>query len=129
MRILLDEYSNVLFAIIGGLIIISIMISSIMSVNISIGHDEDAVNINLPMERIGIFECKDVYVDGDEYDLLKDVVAYSNSNIDIKDKVIARIKDDGDNKYVEYVLKYCNDYRIKRAKLYIKEEDNNEDDV
>lgn len=129
MRILLDEYSNVLFAIIGGLIIISIMISSIMSVNISIGHDEDAVNINLSMERIGIFECKDVYVDGDEYDLLKDVVAYSNSNIDIKDKVIARIKDDGDNKYVEYVLKYCNDYRIKRAKLYIKEEDNNEDDV
>lgn len=129
MRLLLDEYSNILLTIIGGLIIISIMIGSILSTNISINHNEDIINMDLPMERIETFECKDVYIDSEEYDLLKDVVAYSNSSIDIKDKVVARIKDDGDNKYVEYVLKYCNDFRIKRAKLYIKEEDDNEDNV
>lgn len=129
MRLLLDEYSNILMTIVGGLIILSIIVSSFLSTNISINHNEDLTNLNLPMEKIEIFECKDVYIDSDEYDLLKDVVAYSNSNKNIKDKVIAHIKDDGDTKYVEFILKYCNDYRIKRAKLYIKEDDIYEDNV
>lgn len=129
MRLLIEEYSNVLLTIVGGLIIISIIVSSFISTNISINHSENTTDFNLPVEKIGTFECKDVYIDGDDYDLLKDVVALSNSNIDIKDKVIARIKEDEETRYVEYILKYCNDYRVKRAKLYMKEDDNNEDNV
>lgn len=129
MRLLIEEYSSVLLTIVGGLIIISIMISSIISTNISINHSESIDDFNVPIEKIGIFECKDLYIDGDDYDLLKDVIALSNTNIDIKDKVITRIIDDEDTKYVEYVLKYCNDYRVQRAKLYMKEDDGNEDNV
>ena len=130
MRLLVEEYSDILLVIIGGLVIISIIINSLLSTNISINHFEDVNRFNLPIEKIGKFECKDVLIEGDNYDLLKNVEAYSNSNIDIKDKVVARIKEDNShNKYVEYILKYCNDYRIIKAKLYVKEDDINEDDV
>ena len=130
MRLLVEEYSDILLVIIGGLVIISIIINSLLSTNISINHFEDVNRFNLPIEKIGKFECKDVLIEGDNYDLLKNVEAYSSSNIDIKDKVVARIKEDNShNRYVEYILKYCNDYRIIKAKLYVKEDDINEDDV
>lgn len=129
MKLLVEEYSNVLLTIVGGLIIISIIVNSLLSTNISINHFEEINRINLPIEKIGRFECKDVLIEGDDYDLLKNVEAYSSSNIDIKDKVIARIKEDSNhNKYVEYILKYHDDYRIIKTKLYIKE-DNNENNV
>ena len=130
MRLLVEEYFNVLLTIVSGLIIIVIAVNSLVSTNISINHSEERNHFYLPVEKIGKFECKDVYIEGDEYDLLKDVEAYSNSNIDIKDKVIARIKEGQDNKkYVEYILKYCGDYVIKRSNLYIKEDEENESNV
>lgn len=128
MRILIEEFNDILLTIVGGMSIIAILISFFVSTDIDIYHNENKNNFNLPIEKIGRFECKDVYIDRDDYDLLKDVKAYSNSNVDIKDKVIARIKEDSNGRYVEYVLKYCNDYRILRAKLYGRE-DNDENDV
>lgn len=128
MRLLIEEYNNILITFIGGIIIISIIVNSLFSISISTSHLEERNNFNMQVEKIGVFECKDVYIDRDDYDLLKDVKAYSNSNVDLKDKVIARIKEDSNGKYVEYVLKYCNDYRILRAKLYGRE-DNDENDV
>lgn len=130
MRLLVEEYSDILLVIIGGIVIISIIINSLLSTNITINHFEDINRFNLPVEKIGKFECKDLMISSEDTDLLKHVEAYSSSNIDIKDKVIARIKEDNNhNKYVEYILKYCNDYRIIRAKLYIEEEDNSENNV
>lgn len=123
MRVLIEEYFNVLLTIVGGLIITSIAVNTLVSSNITINHSEERNHFYLPVEKIGKFECKDVFVEGDEYDLLKNVEAYSNSNVDIKDKVIARIKEDNGIKYVEYILKYCGDYVIKRSNLYIKEEE------
>lgn len=123
MRTLIEEYSNFMLTAIGGLIIIAITISSILSVEVPINHIEESNYFDLQVEGIGIFKCKDVLLNSENQDLLKDVEAYSNSNIDIKDRVIARIKEDSsNNKYVEYVLKYCDDYQILKANLYIEEE-------
>lgn len=130
MKLLLEEYSNVVLTIVGGFIIISIIVSSFFSTNIVVSHNEDLNSLNPIIERIEVFECKDVLYEDEKTNLLKDVKAYSNTGKDIKDKVIARIKEDSSsNKYVEYILKYNNDYKIKRAKLYIKEEEKDEDDV
>lgn len=131
MRLLVEEYFDILLTIVGGLVIISIVVSTLFTTNVSINHSEGTTRFNLPIEKIGIFECRDVYIeDENNYDLLKDVKAYSSSDKDIKDKVITRIKEDDEhNKYIEYILKYCNDYRIERAKLYIKEGEDNEDNV
>lgn len=130
MRLLFDEYSNVILTIVGGLLILSVIIGSFFSTNITINHSEDLNSLNPIIEKIEIFECKDVLYEDENTDLLKDVKAFSNTGKDIKDKVIARIKDGSDDhKYVEYILKYNNDYKIKRSKLYIKEEEKDEDDV
>ena len=130
MKILFDEYSDILLTLIGGLIIISIIINSIFSMSIIINHNEDTNKLNFHTEKIGIFECKDVYIETEDYDLLNHVNALSNSNIDIKDKVLTRIIEGSDGKqYVEYILKYCNDFRIIRSKLYIKEDNSDEDNV
>lgn len=123
MRILIEEYFDILLTIIGGLIIIGITISTIITIDVPINHVEERNKFDLQIEGIGVFKCKDVLLNSENQDLLKDVEAYSNSNINIKDKVIARIKEDSSNKqYVEYVLKYCDDYKILKANLYIEEE-------
>lgn len=123
MRLLIEEYFDILLTIIGGLIIIGITISTIITIDVPINHVEERNKFDLQIEGIGVFKCKDVLLNSENQDLLKDVEAYSNSNINIKDKVIARIKEDSSNKqYVEYVLKYCDDYKILKANLYIEEE-------
>lgn len=122
MRLIVEEYFDILISIIGGLIIIAITISSIVSTRINIYHNEEKNHFDLQVEKIGEFSCKDVLLPSDNNDLLKDVTAVSNSNIDIKDKVITRIIEVNNKKYVEYVLKYCDDYKVLRSILYEQED-------
>ena len=142
MKLLVEEYFDVLLTIIGGLIIIAIIVSSVISTNIIINHNEKINPVNLHSDRIISFDCKDVVIDIDSYDKVKDktikkddnkdffeyVVASSYNGNNLIDNVKARIVEDNNKKYVLFILKYCNDYRIKKTKLYIKE-DNNENNV
>lgn len=136
MKLLVEEYFDVLLTIIGGLIIIAIIISSIISTNIIINHDERINPVNLHIDRIKSFDCKDVVIDIDSFEKIKNKTIYevdneeifkyvsarSNNGIDLIDNVKARIIEDEYKKYVLFVLKYCNDYQIKKTNLYIKEE-------
>lgn len=142
MKLLVEEYFDVLLTIIGGLIIIAIIVSSVISTNIIINHNEKINPVNLHSDRIISFDCKDVVIDIDCYDKVKDktikkndnkdffeyVVASSYNGNNLIDNVKARIVEDNNKKYVLFILKYCNDYRIKKTKLFIKE-DNNENNV
>lgn len=123
MRILAEEYTSVILTIIGGLIILSIIIGSCLETKIDTLHSEALNKMNPVLEKIETFECKDVLVKSLDDDLLKDIKAYSNTGIDLKDKVIAKIKKDEDKYYIEYILKYNNEFIIKRVNCYIEEEE------
>lgn len=129
MKLLIDEYSSLVLTIIGGLIILSIIISSCLQININTYHNEELNKLNPIIERIGSLDCKDIMIDSLNDDLLLNVKAYSNTGKDISDRVIARLIQEDNKRYVEYILKYNNDFSIKRVNCYLKEDSTNEDDV
>lgn len=129
MKLLIDEYSSLVLTIIGGLIILSIIISSCLQININTYHNEELNKLNPIIERISSLDCKDIMIDSLNDDLLLNVKAYSNTGKDISDRVIARLIQEDNKRYVEYILKYNNDFSIKRVNCYLKEDSTNEDDV
>lgn len=123
MRILVEEYTDVILTIIGGLIILSIIIGSCLETKIDTLHSESLNRMNPILEKIETFECKDILIRDFDDDLLKDVKAFSNTGIDLKDRVITRIKSEDDKYYVEYILKYNNEFMVKRVNCYIEQEE------
>lgn len=123
MKILIEEYTDVILTIIGGLIILSIIIGSCLTTKIDTLHSESLNKMNPMLEKIESFECKDVLIKDFDEDLLKDVKAYSNTGIDLKNKVVAKIKNEEDKYYIDYILKYNNEFMIKRVNCYIEEEE------
>ena len=82
MKLLVEEYFDVLLTIIGGLIIIAIIVSSVISTNIIINHNEKINPVNLHSDRIISFDCKDVVIDIDCYDKVKDKTIKKDDNKD-----------------------------------------------
>lgn len=130
MRIIFEEYTDVILTIVGGLMILSIIIGTCLQTKVDIMHSEELNKLNPILEKIETFECKDVLLDSlDDY-LLKDVKAISNTGKDLKDRVVTKIINKEDKYYIEYILKYNNEFMIKRVNCYIKEEEeNNENNV
>lgn len=129
MKLLFEEYSELIITIVGGLIIISIIINSCLNISINAYHNELLNNLNPIIEKIGSLNCKDVLLKSLDDDLLAGVSAYSNTGKDIKEYVTTRFVEVDGKRYVEYLLKYNNDFMIKRVKCYIEEDNDSEDDV
>ena len=129
MKILFEEYTELIITMIGGLIILSIIINACLNISINTYHNEDLNNLNPIIERIGTMNCKDVLLSSLDDDLLTNVSAYSNTGKDIKEYVTTRFVNVDGVQYVEYLLKYNNDFMIKRVKCYIEEDSDSEDDV
>ena len=129
MKLLFEEYGEVIITIIGGFMILAIIIGACLQTKIDVMHSEDINKINPLLETIGEFECKDVLVNSLDDDLLQNVIAKSNMGRDLKNNITVRLNNTDGQYYVEYILKFNNDFMIKKAKCYIKEEEEDENNV
>lgn len=129
MKLLFEEYADAIITIIGGFMILAIIIGACLQTRIEITHSEDINKINPLLETVGEFECKDILVDSLDDDLLQNVVAKSNMGRDLKSNITVRLSNTDGQYFIEYILKFNNDFMIKKAKCYIKEEEENENNV
>lgn len=129
MRFLFGEYSDIILTIIGGFSILNIVFNTCIKTNVEIYHNEDMNNLYPVIEKIGEFNCEDILVKDLNDDLFQSVKAYSNTGKDITSYIKTKLTKLDDYTYtIEYILKYNNEFQIKRAKCHI-EEDYNEDNV